>query len=191
LYFSCKNYHELAEERITKAVGYFTTNSTKLVLHFSDFSTIFYVIYKNKLIGFTIEVILLRGGPEKTRPFAMWPLAMAGGVGRPNSGDSGEGIGRERCGEEGELTHDRFAIFRMVEGLPAGSCSGAGGCRPRYPLFRRGCGLGKERDGSESYCRCEGRWRRALLCLRPAGTRSSPRQPLMALAVAQAVDGGA
>jgi hypothetical protein len=31
-----------------KVVGYFTTNPTKLVSHFSDFSMIFYVIYKNQ-----------------------------------------------------------------------------------------------------------------------------------------------
>jgi hypothetical protein len=34
--------------------------------------------------------------------------------------------------------------------------------------------------GSGSYCRCKGRWRRARLGLRPAGTRSSLRQPQMA-----------
>jgi hypothetical protein len=48
LYFSCKSYQELAQARITKVAGYFTTNTTKLVLHFSDFSTIFYAIYKNQ-----------------------------------------------------------------------------------------------------------------------------------------------
>jgi hypothetical protein len=48
LYFSCKNYQELAQARITKVVGYFTTNPTKLVSQISDFSTIFYAIYKNQ-----------------------------------------------------------------------------------------------------------------------------------------------
>jgi hypothetical protein len=37
--------------------------------------------------------------PGKILPLAMWPLAMAGGAGRPNSGDSGEGSGREIVGE--------------------------------------------------------------------------------------------
>jgi hypothetical protein len=46
LYFSCKNYKELAQARIIKVVGYFTTDPEKLVLHFSDFSAIFYGIYK-------------------------------------------------------------------------------------------------------------------------------------------------
>jgi hypothetical protein len=54
LYFSCKNYQEIAQARITKVVGYFTANPTKLVLHFSDFSAIFYAIYNNQQDGFTI-----------------------------------------------------------------------------------------------------------------------------------------
>jgi hypothetical protein len=59
-YFSCKNYQELAQERITKVVGVFTTNPTKLGLHFSDFSKIFYVIHKILQITITIEVTALR-----------------------------------------------------------------------------------------------------------------------------------
>jgi hypothetical protein len=55
LYFSCTNYQELV-------VGYFTTNPTKLVLHFSDFSVIFYAIYKNQEITFTIGVHLFAAG---------------------------------------------------------------------------------------------------------------------------------
>jgi hypothetical protein len=49
-----QNYQELAQARITKVVGFFTTNPTKLSLHFSDFSTILYGFYKNQLRGFTI-----------------------------------------------------------------------------------------------------------------------------------------
>jgi hypothetical protein len=71
LYFSCKNYQELAQARITKVVGYFTTNPTKLVLHISDFSVIFYAIYKNQQTHFTILVALLQGGPRKVLAFAM------------------------------------------------------------------------------------------------------------------------
>jgi hypothetical protein len=51
---------ELAQARITKGVGYFTMNPTKLALHFSDFSVIFYAIYKNQEITFTIGVHLLQ-----------------------------------------------------------------------------------------------------------------------------------
>jgi hypothetical protein len=69
LYFSWKNYQELAQARITKVVGCFTTNPTKLVLHFSDFSVIFYAIYKNQKTHFTILVALLQGGPWKDLGF--------------------------------------------------------------------------------------------------------------------------
>jgi hypothetical protein len=58
LYFSCKHYQELAQARIIKVVGYFTMNPTKLVLHFSDFSVIFYEIYKNQEMAITIEVVV-------------------------------------------------------------------------------------------------------------------------------------
>jgi hypothetical protein len=80
LYFSCKNYQELAQARITKVVGYFTTNPTKLVLHFCDFSVMFYAIYKNQQTHFTILVALLHGGPRKDLGFCNVA------PGRPGSG---------------------------------------------------------------------------------------------------------
>jgi hypothetical protein len=40
-YFSCENYPESDHVRITKVVVFFTTNPTKLVLQFSEFSKIF------------------------------------------------------------------------------------------------------------------------------------------------------
>jgi hypothetical protein len=46
--FSCKNYQETAQARTTKVLGFFTSNPTKLGLHFFDFCTIFYGIYKNQ-----------------------------------------------------------------------------------------------------------------------------------------------
>jgi hypothetical protein len=46
-------------------VGYFTTNPTKSVLHFSDFSMIFYAIYKKQQNHFTIGVTLSQLGPQK------------------------------------------------------------------------------------------------------------------------------
>jgi hypothetical protein len=53
-YFSCKNYQELAQARITNVVGFLTSNPRKLGLYLSDVSTIFYAFYKNQLKGFTI-----------------------------------------------------------------------------------------------------------------------------------------
>jgi hypothetical protein len=78
LYFSCKNCQELAQARITKVVGYFTTNPTKLGVHFSDFSVMFYAIYKNQQTHFTILVALLQGGPRKDVPFCNVVLGAAG-----------------------------------------------------------------------------------------------------------------
>jgi hypothetical protein len=54
LYFLFKNYQELAQARITKVVGYFIENPTKLGLSFSNFSMIFYAIYKKQESNFTI-----------------------------------------------------------------------------------------------------------------------------------------
>jgi hypothetical protein len=57
--------------------------SNKLVLHFYDFSTIFYAIYKNQQTHFTILVALLQGGPRKEK----FPCNVApGGGGRRGLG---------------------------------------------------------------------------------------------------------
>jgi hypothetical protein len=55
-------------------------NPKKMVLHFSDFSVIFYAIYKNQEITFTIGVHLLQQGPWKE----MFLCNVA--PGRPGSG---------------------------------------------------------------------------------------------------------
>jgi muramoyltetrapeptide carboxypeptidase LdcA involved in peptidoglycan recycling len=55
-----QNLKGISSGRITKVVRYFTMNPKKLVLHFSDFSVIFYAIYKNQGITFTIGVHLLQ-----------------------------------------------------------------------------------------------------------------------------------
>jgi hypothetical protein len=51
--------------RITKVVVLFTTNLTKLSLHFSEFSTIFYALYKFLQKEYTVEVSTLRTDPWK------------------------------------------------------------------------------------------------------------------------------
>jgi hypothetical protein len=53
---SCKN---------NKSCRIFHHESKKMVLRFSDFSTIFYAIYKKQESHFTIGVTLLQGGPQK------------------------------------------------------------------------------------------------------------------------------
>jgi hypothetical protein len=46
-------------------MGFFTMNPTKFGLHFSDFYTIFYAIYKNQQKHRTITDTLLQQGPWK------------------------------------------------------------------------------------------------------------------------------
>jgi hypothetical protein len=46
-----------------KSCGIFNHEPKKLILHFSDFSMIFYAIYNNQQKHFTISVTLLQSGP--------------------------------------------------------------------------------------------------------------------------------
>jgi hypothetical protein len=70
-------------------VGFVTTNPKKLVLHFYDFSKIFYAIYKNQQGHFIISVTNLQAGPRKDFPLCnvtpggRWPAR------RRNSGEAG------------------------------------------------------------------------------------------------------
>jgi hypothetical protein len=94
-----QNYEKLAEARLTEVVGYFTTNPKTLVLQFSDFSTIFYAIYKKQPKHFTIGVTTLQEGPRKDffphnvapgRPTGAAPVKF-----RPGSPEFGRGrVGR-------------------------------------------------------------------------------------------------
>jgi hypothetical protein len=49
-----------------------TTNTIKLSLHLSEFSTIFYAFYKFQQIGYTIEGALLRLDPWKELGRSYW-----------------------------------------------------------------------------------------------------------------------
>jgi hypothetical protein len=97
LYFSCKNYQELAPAKITKVVGYFTTHPTKFVLHFSYFSMIFYAIYKNQQTHFTILVALFQGGPQKDLGFCNVAPGRPGSGGPAKFRRSAAGLGQGRA----------------------------------------------------------------------------------------------
>jgi hypothetical protein len=79
-YFSCKHYQELAQTKITKVVGFVTTNPTKLGLNFSEFSTNFYEFSKFQLTPNTIwDQTCTQVPRNKLRSqnypyFAAWPL---------------------------------------------------------------------------------------------------------------------
>jgi hypothetical protein len=113
-YFSCKNYQESDYASITKGVGFFTTNPTKLSLHFSKFSTIFYTIYKILQNSSTIWDSLLPQGPWKgsgsykyTLTLRVSPqkelrsrnvvLGAAAGAGGEIPASSGGGVGQGRA----------------------------------------------------------------------------------------------
>jgi hypothetical protein len=74
-------------------------NPTKLSLRFSDFSVIFYTIYKNKQTHFTILVALLQGGPCKDLCVCNVAPGRGGQRGWANSGELAAGLGRGRMGE--------------------------------------------------------------------------------------------
>jgi hypothetical protein len=134
-----------------KVVGQFTPNPKKLVLHFSDFSMIFYTIYKNQpnhkyylsypFAGRLSEGSFLlqcspwgAGSSAVHRNSASSPAFLAG-RGR------GEGLG---------VTGARF---RWLDGGGAAPASGLGGAgRHRPPGCQRRCapGLGSQGDGSDS-----------------------------------------
>jgi hypothetical protein len=62
--------------RITKVVVLFTTNLTKLSLHFSEFSTIFYAFYKFLQKEYTIKVSTLQTDPWKFEILTGVPSAL-------------------------------------------------------------------------------------------------------------------
>jgi hypothetical protein len=111
---------------------------------------------------------------EKISPLAMWPLAMAGGAGRPNSGDSGEGSGREIVGE-GARAH--LGLIRAgVGGRETGGERGRrrGQRLPLRPASRRGCRSCRAIHGSGG-CGRGSWWRvRARMAVRWRGGGSSP-----------------
>jgi hypothetical protein len=86
---------------ITQVVGFFTTNPTKLGLHFSDFSTIFYEIYKIQHFTTTIGDEVLHRGPWKegkpynVAPGVRWPARPAKFRQAPVMGSAGDHAGRD------------------------------------------------------------------------------------------------
>jgi hypothetical protein len=93
-----------------------------LILHFSDFSVIFYAIYKNQQTHFTILVALLQGGPRKERFLCNVVPGSGGrrGVAKFRRGSPGFGRGRA---VEGSMGHGR--LVSLVGRGRGGSGGGA------------------------------------------------------------------
>jgi hypothetical protein len=72
---------------------------TKLGLHFSDFSVIFYEIYKKQPKHFYYLSFQLQGGPQKELQFRNVVPGRTGRHGSPELSHSGGGFGRGVGGE--------------------------------------------------------------------------------------------
>jgi hypothetical protein len=69
-----------------------------LVSQFSEFSVIFYAIYKLQQFGFTFGVTFLQFGPWKELEARNVVLGAAGRRGLANSGEAGGALARGRGG---------------------------------------------------------------------------------------------
>jgi hypothetical protein len=87
---------------ITKVVVFSPTSPTKLVWHFSEFSTIFYAFYKFQQIGYTIEDVTLRRGPRKDLGPHNWVPRPTGWRARRKSGGA-PGRGKGQGGPQAHL----------------------------------------------------------------------------------------
>jgi hypothetical protein len=145
LYFSCKTYQELAPARIKKVVGYFITNPTKFVLNFSDFSTIFYTIYKKwekslHYLSYQIakrpseRILSLQCGPWGCRPARVERIPASSSPAWPGKG-GGRVYGLLGLGLRAWLGRGAAG----GAGTPAARGGGRCGC-----LFRRGAARGEE-----------------------------------------------
>jgi hypothetical protein len=166
-------------------------NPTKLVLHFSDFSVIFYAIYKkqgNSLYYFSCT--FAAGTLERTLALQCGPWARLAGAGEPNSGKVRRGLAGEGWGGGLGTSGARFGHLAGTVVAPASSSPAAREGRPWWSLFRRGEGRGEGVEWFGSFLRGEGTWRKTCCGSRSAGHRSSPRLALMAPAAARLRRGG-
>jgi hypothetical protein len=82
--------------------------------------------------------------------FAMWSWARLAGAAEQNSGEVRRDLAGEGWGKGLGTTSGRFGVLGRAVVAPASSSPAAREGRPRRSLFRRGCGLGKERDAREA-----------------------------------------
>jgi hypothetical protein len=159
-------------------------NPTKLASHFSDFSVIFYAIYKKQPNGFTIGVNLLQGGPRKDLGFCNVAPKRPGSGGPAKFRRAAAGLGQGRAWE-GPRGH-----WGAIWGLGRGRERAGEGRRRRPGLVAAAAcrasevGVSEGVDTPASLVRCKGRWQKRLIGL-PAGRPwRSPRLPSMAPAAA-------
>jgi hypothetical protein len=107
---------------------------TKLVSHFSEFSVIFYAVYKNQQFNLTIGVYLLRKGPWKdlhvcnVAPRGGWPARDAGIRRGRRSSCPGKGWRRVRGPPRAGLGHWTGWKEPPAGGAPVTRGGGRRGC---------------------------------------------------------------
>jgi hypothetical protein len=114
-------------------------NPTNSVLHFSEFSTIFYAFYKFLQKEYTIEDVSLRLGPWKDPRPCNWVPRPTGRRARRKSGGSGGAPGR------GMARGRVHAHLGWVGGLGSGGGVAGVGVR-RWPAAARGSGEERRTD---------------------------------------------
>jgi hypothetical protein len=118
-------------------------NPTKLVLHFSDFSVIFYAIYNiQQKHLYYLRIVLQQGpwrflfsyrsalalriSPREEGGLAMRPLGGRPARLRPNSGRAGGGAGRGRAGEVHKVAREPMGVRIWAQRRPARQLGGGG-----------------------------------------------------------------
>jgi hypothetical protein len=120
---------------ITKVVVLITRYQTKLVLHFSEFPTIFYAFYKSLQKEYTIEDASLRLGPWKEigtrnwvpRPWEAAAPAKFRWAGRAPGRGSGNARPHAHLGPEGGRNWGRAAAGAGARRWPAVAAAAAQG----------------------------------------------------------------
>jgi hypothetical protein len=152
LYFSCKNKQELSQARIAQVVGYFTTNPKTLELHFSDFSTIFYTIYKKQPKHFYYWSYHFAGRPSErflSLQCGPWWRGRRGSGHNPARAGGGVGRGRVRGGARvaraglGRNWGRGWPAARLAAALGGGSRFGPNSCVEGSGVVRLGRALAR------------------------------------------------
>jgi hypothetical protein len=163
-----------------KSCGIFHREPNKIGFAFFYFPMIFYAIYKKQESNFTIWVILSQWGPWKDSFFCNVVPGRPAAAGRPKSGGSGEGDGRERVWGGGGA--HLGSIWAGVGGGEAsgGSADGGGRRLPLRPSLRRGCRPCWAILGSRGCGRGSWWWGCAQVAVRWRGGGNSPRAAMAA-----------
>jgi hypothetical protein len=116
---------EISSGQNNKSCRIIHKGSNKIVSHFSDLSVIFYAIYKNQPLTFTIGVALLQGGPRKEN---FLRNVVPGSGGRRGVAQFRRGLAGARPGRVGERfrghVHSVSGVGQGRGGAPtASSCA--------------------------------------------------------------------